>query len=330
MSPTNVSRMLHRFSLSEDKRMRRLAALRQRRLHDEGEEATFAPAVSPRSQAIAAELPDFLSRQQLYLQHRERRLEEQRQRRRREESQSLDAQSQSQVRTPCVCGANEDRTAKEYAAEESHSPKCRRFQALCTNSKKKNSTKVQPQRSLDDILAFEHEKRRKHAARLAIQRAREAQESTFAPQINPMSTRIYEEMRRRRREREKVEPVDLELLHEDEWEDTEQALKPPPSDIQEVTTHQRVSIVLEPRRRPRSSRGLTLGVAPAAFSESLWTQPMQQSPPQSRKAIELVSPSKAHQSTIPLDRPAHVRWTTVTFDADAAGFILDNFEIPRP
>ncbi|KAJ0399859.1 hypothetical protein P43SY_000427 [Pythium insidiosum] len=349
LSPSNVSRMLQRFSLSEDKRLRRLAALRQRALHEEGEAAPFAPTVSPRSQAITAELPDFLSRQRLHLEHRERRLEGQRQRRQRLESEAIQAQTcaQRQGVCVCVCGGS-DRTTAGDVSQEAHSPTCRRFLALCAGSKKKRA-QVLPKRSLRDILAFDREKQRKQQALAAIQRAREAQESTFSPRINPTSTRvsagaavlenmangqprrqIYEAMLRRRREQQQqgeAEPVDHEPVDDDdEWEDAEQ----PETRASETAAPARSSLVPEPRRRPRSgSRGAALGLAPAAFSESLWTQ--QPSPPRVRLDINLDDLSRAQRATtIALDRQALVRWTTIAFDVDSAGFILDNFEIPRP
>lgn len=85
--------------------------------------------------------------------------------------------------------------AKEGATSpgSGHSQACQRFMDMC---EKMNASfaiqrkKERMRRSVDDMLAFQREKQQRQQERAAEALAREMQEETFAPRINPQSERV--------------------------------------------------------------------------------------------------------------------------------------------
>ncbi|KAG6623907.1 DNA polymerase [Phytophthora cinnamomi] len=207
-----------RFRIFEEKKARRLTAKRRETETQENNEFRFAPTMNNKSRQLTSQFPTFAERQATLLAKKRQqraRLEKQ-----REELLTRDRalDLQESVKTPCICShgntsrsdncvmsaerepspAKVGQTGTEAPASPTagirHTQACMRFMAMCT---KMNASfaiqrkKEMMKRSLDDIIAYQDGKKQRQQARAAIEKAKEEKETTFTPQINAKSEKIY-------------------------------------------------------------------------------------------------------------------------------------------
>ncbi|KAF1336788.1 hypothetical protein FI667_g86, partial [Globisporangium splendens] len=230
ISPEKVQQMVQRFRLQEEKTARKLAARRQEaaskellisaggsacrlshftdRLsayHSQKTGFTFTPSLNKKSRRLTGAMPTFLERQTklLALKQHQRdwhaRLQEQ--------ERNLDLEAH--VKTPCICNCRGTHPASPSKLVSSsatslptmdatmHTTACLRFMEMCqtmNHSFAIQRKKDQMKRSIDDMMAYHEDKKLRQQARTEIARAQEAAETTFTPQINPRSEKIYAEL----------------------------------------------------------------------------------------------------------------------------------------
>ncbi|EGZ08478.1 hypothetical protein PHYSODRAFT_306376 [Phytophthora sojae] len=214
LSPQRVAQMTNRFRIFEEKKVRRLTAKRRETETQENNEFRFAPTMNSKSRQLTSQFPTFAERQATLLAKKRQqraRLEKQ-----REELLTRDRalDLQESVKTPCICshgntsrsdncvmGVEREPSPSKAASEAPASPvdgirhtqACMRFMAMC--SKMNASFAIQRKkemmkRSLDDIIAYQEDKKQRQQARAAIEKAKEEKETTFTPQINAKSEKV--------------------------------------------------------------------------------------------------------------------------------------------
>ncbi|KAE9038036.1 hypothetical protein PR003_g6941 [Phytophthora rubi] len=215
LSPQRVAQMTTRFRIFEEKKARRLTAKRRETETQENNEFRFAPTMNNKSRQLTSQFPTFAERQATLL--AKKRQQRARLDKQREELLTRDRaiDLQESVKTPCICshgntsrsdscamGAEREPSPSKTGTESPASPvdavrhtqACMRFMAMCTKmntsftiQRKKDMMK----RSLDDIIAYQEDKKQRQKARAAIEKAKEDKETTFTPQINAKSEKIY-------------------------------------------------------------------------------------------------------------------------------------------
>lgn len=121
----------------------------------------------------------------------------------REEEQLRAFNLHANIKTPCICSrGNTSRSASCLEALEpedkstcasAHTKSCLRFMEMCSKMNqcfKIQRKKEQMRRSIDDMMAYHDEKKRKQQARAEVTQAQEAMTATFTPQINPTSEKV--------------------------------------------------------------------------------------------------------------------------------------------
>ncbi|KAG1702148.1 hypothetical protein DVH05_009939 [Phytophthora capsici] len=213
LSPHKVAQMNTRFRMFEEKKARKLTA--KRRETEENLEHLFAPEMNNKSRQLTSRFPKFAERQKMVLAKKRQQRAKLEQQREKELTRDRAIDLQESVRTPCICShgntsrsencvmsAERDSSPSKVAhvAMEApsdgvrHTQACLRFMAMC--SKMNTSFAIQRKkdlmrRSLDDIIAFQEDKKQRQQARAAIEKAKEEKETTFTPQINAKSEKIY-------------------------------------------------------------------------------------------------------------------------------------------
>ncbi|KAL3664223.1 hypothetical protein V7S43_010552 [Phytophthora oleae] len=212
LSPQRVAQMNTRFRMFEEKKARKLTA--KRRETEESFQHLFAPAMNNKSRQLASRFPKFAERQKTLLAKKRQQRVKLDQQREEELTRDRAIDLQESVRTPCICSHGNTSRSENcvMSAERDPSPSkvvqvgtdvsvdgvrhtqaCMRFMTMC--SKMNTSFAIQRKkdlmrRSLDDIIAFQEGKKQRQQARAAIEKAKE-KETTFTPQINAKSEKIY-------------------------------------------------------------------------------------------------------------------------------------------
>ncbi|KAG2782188.1 hypothetical protein JG687_00004247 [Phytophthora cactorum] len=208
LSPHKVAQMTARFRVFEEKKARRLTARRRDTETQENIEYRFAPTMNSKSRQLTSQFPTFAERQARLL--AKKRLQRAKLEQQREEELSRDRaiDLQESVKTPCICSHGNTSRSETCDLSPSkvaqtgtsrvdgvrHTQACLRFMAMC--SKMNASFAIQRKkemmrRSLDDFITYQEEKKQRQQVRAAIEKAKEAKETTFTPRINAKSEKIY-------------------------------------------------------------------------------------------------------------------------------------------
>lgn len=156
--------------------------------------------LSQRSRKLTNQAPTFLERQRKHLLLRKQHEDAARQRHDEDRARVLEAH----VKTPCICSRGNTATSSECAIEladphttaseaAGHTQACLRFMAMCRTMNTSfaiQRRKDEMTRSVDAMLAFHEEKKRKQQARSDIARAVEAAQAPFTPQLNARSEKV--------------------------------------------------------------------------------------------------------------------------------------------
>lgn len=211
MSPSRVAKMNSRFRLHEEQKARRLAAKRRDVETQQRSGYRYAPQINSRSRQMTRHAPSFIERQESFLHRKQQHEMFAKEEIDKEATRDRALELHESVRTPCICSRGNtahSSSCAEYpshprfdagglrspdAAANAHSQACQRFMAMCekmNDSYEIQRKKERMQRSIDDILAFHDEKQQRLLTRTAEARAREAQDTTFTPRINPRSQQV--------------------------------------------------------------------------------------------------------------------------------------------
>lgn len=314
ISPVRIDQMLARFKLHEMKRQRSISSLQ----HSEStasiplgsssshsSESYQTPLLSPRSRELTRNLPSFQVRQAAAVRQHEHQLAQRQADHNRRQEDVLQSVKAS-VRTPCICGAG---------AKGGHTPSCERLLESCAKligTSDPRHQKPPVRRSIEDIMRFDAEKKRKQEALRAIQRQREQQQAPFSPQINRTSIKIYQQLIAAGRKPELIRPR-MPALPKTSVVVLQKRSQP--------RLHQRASVASRASTSSQRTRTKSLHQdsrrlpEAASFSESHW-------------ATRAASPARPDSSRSEVEPPFAAPWTVVEFDVKTNGFILQNFELP--
>ncbi|KAG2518589.1 hypothetical protein JM16_005246 [Phytophthora kernoviae] len=352
LSSQKIVQMTTRFRIFEEKKARRLKAKRRETEAQENLEFRFAPTMNTKSRQMVSQFPTFAERQATLLtkkRQQQARLEQQRE---RELLRDRTLDLQESVKTPCICShGNTSRSencvmgsekelspskgaharfegAASPADGSRHTQACMRFMAMC--SKMNASFAIQRKkelmrRSLDDIIAYQEGKKQRQQARAALAKAREDKETTFTPQINAKSEKIYAALIRSGK-------LDTET--------TGRMLKPrkspplPPKMTFKPTISRKSKSLLQKKQREQmisSTAGDKSSISAAVDGPisplplDVFSRLQQLSSHRETEAYRLQRMREEES----LKKKPIIEWNIVQYDAPNCGFILQGFDCPK-
>ncbi|DAZ93338.1 TPA: hypothetical protein N0F65_010804 [Lagenidium giganteum] len=319
--------MIDRFRMQEEKKARKRCTKRNEAETREKASLKFAPKLNPKSRQIASHYPDFLERQATLLEYKKQARAYQHQLEEEAIGRDRVEDLHRNVRTPCICGLsrtqNNDVAAlmvgnsspspvkSSIKASSLHTKACQRFMEMCAAMNQSfiiQRKKEQMKRSIDDMMAFHEEKRQRQQARAQIAQAKEALETTFKPQINATSERLYSNMVRSGR-------------LEREW--TERVAKPRKQPSMPKLSFQPTISKRSKQLLQKKHQFSAEAVDDVSDSQNDVFSRLQRSTLQS---IHGTSKKSQPSTRGPSPPPAH--WNVIQFDESKCGFILQSFELP--
>lgn len=327
MTSKQVNQMLNRFRMQEEKRNRKLLAKKREAESKEEAELRFHPQMNAKSRKISSQFPAFLERQ-ASLQSYKTYVKDCFDQFGAGSVQHRDQELKANVRTPCICGAG-DASGQDHRLDSPqglsrasramrsphHTASCQRFMDVCAKMNKKvaiQRKREHMRRSIDDMMSFHEEKRRRQLARAQIAQEREVMDVTFRPKINAKSERIFAEMVRQGK-------LDRDLSHRPQK--TVKCSDLPKFKFQ-PTICKKSKRILEKKHR-KSPNSQDISDLEDVFARLQYAQSatgVHHALPDEKE------PMAAHEQSRPGATPNN--WNVIQYDEKDHGFILQSFELP--